>query len=235
MCWSEKAIPTLIASVTSRPVERDRRLDGGHHAAGDLDRVQLALGVAQQDRELVAAEPRGRVDRAHAVGQAPGDHLEDLVAGGVAEAVVDVLEVVEVEEQHRHRPLVAAAPDERVLDAVAEQRAVRQPGERVVEGLVLEFVLEGLALGDVAHVQHDPLDGLVAEQVAGGRLDVAPAALLAGAARGTRSATADRRAGRRARRSARAGGARPRGARRRSARRRQSLRGRARACRRPSR
>ena len=103
MCWSLNAMPTLTASVTSRPVERDRRLQGRHHAAGDLDRVQLALGVADQDRELVAAEARGGVDRAHAVVQPPRDLLQHLVAGGVAEAVVDVLEVVHVEEQHGHR------------------------------------------------------------------------------------------------------------------------------------
>ena len=53
---------------------------------GDLDRLQLALGVVDQDRELVAAEARGGVDRAHAVLQAPSDLLQDLVAGGVAEA-----------------------------------------------------------------------------------------------------------------------------------------------------
>ena len=75
-----------------------------------------------QDRELVAAEPRGGVDRAHAVLQPPRDLLQHLVAGGVPEAVVDVLEVVDVEEQHRHGQLVAALGGERVLDAVAEQR-----------------------------------------------------------------------------------------------------------------
>ena len=46
-----------------------------------------------------------------------------------------------------------------------------------MEGLVLELGLEGLALADVAHVQHDPRDRLVGEQVGGQHFDVAPAAL----------------------------------------------------------
>ena len=43
-----------------------------------------------------------------------------------------------------------AARVERVLDAVVEQRAVGEPGERVVEGAVAQLLLEGLAIVDVA-------------------------------------------------------------------------------------
>ncbi len=93
----------------------------------------------------------------------------------MAEAVVDVLEVVDVQEQDGHGQLAAALGDEGVLDAVAEQRAVRQAGERVVERLVLEFGLERLALADIADVEHDPLDRLLAEQVRREHLHLAPA------------------------------------------------------------
>ena len=57
---------------------------------------------------------------------------------------------------------------ERVLDAVVEERAVGQPGERVVERAVAQLLLEGLAVLDVAHGEHDALDARVVEQ-AGGR------------------------------------------------------------------
>ena len=120
-------------------LERDRGLQGVHHALGDLDRLHLVLGLVQQDRELVAAEAGGRVDGPHRVLQAASDLPEHDVAGGVAEAVVDVLEVVDVHEQDRHRQVVAALAGERVADAVAEQGAVGQAGEDVVEGLVLEL------------------------------------------------------------------------------------------------
>ena len=131
-----------------------------------------------QDRELVAAETRSGVDRAHAVLQASRDLLQDPVASSMAEAVVDVLEVVHVHEQDRDRQALPSLRRECVADPVAEQRAVGQAGQDVVEGLVLELRLEGLALADVAQVQHDARDRLIAEQVRRERFDVAPTVLL---------------------------------------------------------
>ena len=52
-----------------------------------------------------------------------------------------------------------------VLDAVEEQRPVRQAGERIVEGLVAELVLERAATGDVADGEHDPVHVGVVEEV----------------------------------------------------------------------
>src|SRR5690242_6331746 len=57
----------------------------------------------------------------------------------MAVAVVDQLEVVEVEEQHRY---LAAAPGEGVREPIHEQHAIREAGEGVVEGLVLELLLQ---------------------------------------------------------------------------------------------
>ena len=51
------------------------------------------------------------------------------VAGGVAERVVDLLEVVEVEEGDDG----GLAAGQRLGDALLEQRAVREPGQRVLE------------------------------------------------------------------------------------------------------
>ena len=67
---------------------------------------------------------------AQRVAQALAADREQPVAGGVAERVVDLLEVVEVEERD-HRSLAAG---ERLGDPLLEQRAVREPGERVLEG-----------------------------------------------------------------------------------------------------
>ena len=64
----------------------------------------------------------------------------------MAEGVVDRLEVVEVHEQHGDGLLVARLALQRVLDAVPEQRAVGETGDRVVEGLMCELLLERLAL-----------------------------------------------------------------------------------------
>ena len=74
------------------------------------------------------------------------DLAEQHVAGVVAEAVVDVLEAVDVEEQHGDAGTVALGPGERVAEELDEQPAVRQPGEQVVVGAVREQVLGRLAL-----------------------------------------------------------------------------------------
>ena len=66
------------------------------------------------------------------------------------ETVVDGLEVVEVDVDHRDFRRATTA--ERVVDPVAEEGAVREPRERVVERLMGELVLELLLLGDVDHV-----------------------------------------------------------------------------------
>ena len=87
------------------------------------------------------------------------------VSDGMAEAVVDRLEVVEVDEHDAHRRALLRAPRQCVRDAVGEEGAVREPGDRVVERLVGELALERLALADVARVQDDAADVLVVDQV----------------------------------------------------------------------
>ena len=62
------------------------------------ERAQVGL-VLGQDRELVAAEPGDQVVVADEAADPLGDRDEQRVAGGVAEGVVDDLEVVEVDEQ----------------------------------------------------------------------------------------------------------------------------------------
>ena len=94
-----------------------------------------------------------------------GDGDQQPVPDAVAEAVVDVLEVVEVEEQHGERLGGAVAAAQRVGEPVAEQLAVGEPGERVVERLVAELLLERLAVGDVADGEHPALHGRVGHQV----------------------------------------------------------------------
>ena len=81
--------------------------------------------------------------------QARGGGLEQAVAGGVAERVVDVLEAVEVEEQHRDARVLPARAHDRARQALRQQRAVGQAGEGVVVGEVAQFLLGALLVGDV--------------------------------------------------------------------------------------
>ena len=77
---------------------------------------------------------------------------------------------------------------ERVPNAVGEEGAVREIGDRIVEGLVRELLLEGPALADVAAVEHDPAHVLVLEQLRVLHLELEPTAvaMLQGALEGVR-------------------------------------------------
>ena len=135
------------------------------HAPGRPPHLVGAADVLEQDRELVPAQPRGRVAGPQAAAQPPGDARQQLVAGGVPQGVVDRLEVVEVEEQDRDREGGAQLARQRVFDAVAEQRAVGQLGQRIVEGPVAQLLLERAALADIAERDDDGLHLGRVEQV----------------------------------------------------------------------
>ncbi len=68
------------------------------------------------------------------------DAHEEFVAGAVAEGVVDVLEVVEVEEERGDVRVLASGARQHSVDAVEDQCAIGQSGERVVQRLVLQLI-----------------------------------------------------------------------------------------------
>ena len=95
-------MPTLAPMKTSRPATRNGSLIDGDDPLADHGRG-LDRRVVQQRRELVAAEPGGGVAGPYATAQPPRDQREQLVPGVVAEAVVDRLEPVQVDEEHAGR------------------------------------------------------------------------------------------------------------------------------------
>src|SRR5581483_2355372 len=83
-------------------------------------------------------------------------------ARAVAEAVVDVLEVVEVEQEHRAAVPVARSAGHPGRDLLREASPVEQPGQGVVVGQLAQARLAALALGDVAEAPDAAVDGAVA-------------------------------------------------------------------------
>ena len=81
-------------------VGREGGLEAVEQLVGDRHGVVGLVQAGQQDDELVAAQAGHGVDVAQLLAQTLGDALQQLVADRVAEAVVDVLEAVQVEEQH---------------------------------------------------------------------------------------------------------------------------------------
>ena len=105
-------------------IEIERLLEDRSHPLGSLQGRGRSVGRLDENRELVSAHPRdgeaerkGRPDpRAHGG--------EQGIAREMSHAVVDGLEVVEVEEENGG---VAGADDECVLDTIGEERPVARP------------------------------------------------------------------------------------------------------------
>ena len=118
---AQRLVPAALAAYIARSALRSR--SSPDVGGGDADRWRAGAGACPrasrarrarrraastnasrsptsqgEDRELVAAEAGDGVVGAQRVAQALAADLEQAVAGGVAERVVDLLEVVEVEE-----------------------------------------------------------------------------------------------------------------------------------------
>ena len=142
-----------------RPVARARYRDpfGAQRLEQVLGHALALCAVARgsSDGELVAAEAGEDVALAQALAEQRRDPRDDLVAGGVAERVVDVLEVVEVEQQQRAVGAVAAHELGVLVELLGEARAVVQAGERVVRGEVVQVLLVVAAVRDVLHLDEE--------------------------------------------------------------------------------
>ena len=157
-----------LERIDVRPSERDADRTGDVELApDDLQRIgqraQHTLGddrglarvrdVLEQHGELVAADPRDRVAGPQRGVQAQRDRLQQLVAGLMAERVVDDLEMVEVDEQHRSAGIGPATTraSQRLLQPVEEEGAVRQACQRIVQGIVVKPRDRAAVIGRVAH------------------------------------------------------------------------------------
>ena len=106
---SNSATPTLADTLPPpRPPSADEvdLADGREQALGGLERA-CGLDPRQDHRELVASEPGQHVGAAQAGAQRVAHAGDQLVADRMAERVVDVLEVVEVDRQDGDRAPVA--------------------------------------------------------------------------------------------------------------------------------
>src|SRR5574341_714088 len=120
-----------------RPVTEGVLLHEGPHALGVGDRPGRRR-VHQDDRELVAAVPGDHAEAPRVLEEEPRQVLEDLVARAVAEAVVDGLEVVHIEDRERHGLVEARVALEFLLHPYREVAPVVDVGERVLEREVFE-------------------------------------------------------------------------------------------------
>ncbi len=93
----------------------------------------MRLVAADEHGELLAAVARRHVGVAHRVAQRRPDAPQHVVAGLVPVAVVELLEVVEVEHDERELAAVAVDLGDLVVEVVDEGAVVVEAGETVAE------------------------------------------------------------------------------------------------------
>jgi hypothetical protein len=117
----------------------------------------LAFDRFGKDSELVACQPacdRAARQRAR---QPFAQRLEYAIAGFVAEGVVDLLEIIDVDVQQHQATARARAARDGLVQQVLELQSVRHLGERVESCQVADAAFCALAVGDVAQHEDVPV------------------------------------------------------------------------------
>jgi hypothetical protein len=125
----------LLTVADERPLQC---LPGG---VEDPELILLQAHPLPQQHELVAGHAED-VAGAEPVDEPLPDLLQQLVARGVPEDIVDRSEPVEVEEPDADHHVAGGRPGERPLQPGGELDLVRQPGERIPCGLLVQEPLE---------------------------------------------------------------------------------------------
>ncbi|MNT27801.1 hypothetical protein D3C72_1634450 [compost metagenome] len=120
-------------------------------ALADFGRQARDVHVGNEDRELVAAEAGHDIVRAQGGADQLDGVAQNLVAGGMAEIVVDPLEAVEVDEQAAQLDAAGVGGDDRLVESGLEALAVEKAGQVIGDrlGVIAAFGL--LERGDVGH------------------------------------------------------------------------------------
>ena len=117
------------------------QVDGVFHPLHDaLGQVAgfVAAVQAGDHAELVATKTRNQVVAAGSGLDVVGDYLEQLVTGVVAEAVVDALEMVDVEEHHGQAVFAGLSFDQTLGENLVESAAVEQVGQGIIVRRLLQ-------------------------------------------------------------------------------------------------
>ncbi|MNQ68641.1 hypothetical protein D3C85_832030 [compost metagenome] len=140
-------------------VEGERRLQIIKDALRQFGRFVRLLDIRLYQCELVAAET-GEGAEATAVGaQTIGQGQQQLVAGLVAELLVDTFEIIQPHAQHRDPALQLAGVDQNLVQLLLELLAIRQAGEEVVLGHAQQTVFRFMTQMSVAFDRLEQLIG----------------------------------------------------------------------------
>ena len=123
----------------------NRLADGQQQLARQLFDVAAVRDLFKNHDEFIAAQPGNDIARPQACTQAAGDFHQQGVAGFMTERIVDDLEPVEIDKQHRELPLVTSRGLDRVIEQLVEGLAIGQTGQAVMRRQIFD-PLVGLGL-----------------------------------------------------------------------------------------
>ena len=121
----------------------------GHRLDFANDQLWLARQAFEEQDKFIAAEACQGVAGTALFAQAFADLLQQLVAKGMAEGVVDVLEMVQVDKQQGAFLAFAPVAGQGLVQAIEQQAAVGQASERVIEGQLMNLFEVFLVLADI--------------------------------------------------------------------------------------
>jgi hypothetical protein len=155
----EQADAEAGRAVQRTAVEIDRRRQGADQLLRHPGEVLLLGDVRQDNGELVAADPRHQVVGAQRQLQPPCQFAQHPVASLVAEAVVDVLEAIEVDQHHRQDLLALGVARQGPGQALLQQGAVGQAGQGIEIGRLVQRRLGFLPAPPIGRLGELALDG----------------------------------------------------------------------------
>src|SRR5262249_47256358 len=111
----------------------------------------------EENRELVAAQPREHITRAQARFEAARDRCEQFVSHHVTEAVVDHFESIEIQVESRESRSAALLLElaEPVSEPLDEHRAIAETGERIAETGIVQLFTGACLVGRVGERTRD--------------------------------------------------------------------------------
>ena len=146
---SAAAMPTLVPTTMTRP-SMSKGLARKPMICQPMSHAYLCGADAGDDHGKLVAADTGHEPVADEVLEAGGDLPEQAVAGLVAVGVVDLLEAVEIEIDHRDRCAGGAPGRDRGLQCRDQRGAVGQAGQPVVGRVVARRALAPLDVAKVA-------------------------------------------------------------------------------------
>ena len=128
-------------------IDRDRFCQCGVQPVGQIVDLCRFHGRRQQRDELVTSDTSDHVIGTQRVIEPLRRDLEDGVSGVMPQCVIDRFEVVEVDEKYCTQTVLSCSDEPGHL--CEHPRAVGQPGQQIVGGLVQELAVGVVAFGDV--------------------------------------------------------------------------------------